>query len=175
MRIFWVEAPGISLTRFRELVPVTKKIFFVRDFRDVLCSMISCVQNEKRVTFFNHENSKNAEYISKSIEYQAKLLYNQWKLHENDSCFVRYEDLIQRPETVFQRIINYLEVSDNTEQAGSIVKNIGRKKRRLKRLKRESSVGNYPSCGSQAGLSEELFESFTNNCTEALKGFGYEV
>jgi len=106
------EAPGIIW----ELYPHAREIFVVRDLRDMLCSIRAF--NTKRGTLGFARNLFNSE--EEYVQYVARVshrLLSSWRTRKARACLVRYEDLLQAPETALQSMLAYLDL----ERGSSVI------------------------------------------------------
>jgi hypothetical protein len=87
-----------------ELYPDAKEVFLVRDFRDMVCSLMSFYNGKARTRAKN-----DAEYVSR-LRGWAFRLYEDWKTREGRSYLVRYEDLAARPAETLTGVLEYLEM-----------------------------------------------------------------
>ena len=80
-----------------ELYPNGRELFLVRDFRDMVCSVLAF--NEKRgVTGFGRaEASSDMEYVERLGGWAASLM-RAWERRRERAHLVRYEDLVLDPE-----------------------------------------------------------------------------
>lgn len=108
--------PRIAL----ELYPGAREIFLVRDFRDVLVSVLAF--NEKRGTVdFGRERFQTDEEYVDWIRMGAEWLVTAWKDRQATSHLVRYEDLATRPVETFETALAYLEVDRSPELVEALV------------------------------------------------------
>jgi hypothetical protein len=104
----------------RELYQAPREIFLVRDFRDVLASMVAFEQAQGRDLF-------GATLIgARALANQLKngvisKLAGAWTTRRDTAHLVRYEQLIQDPESTLQRLLTFLDLEhDSTTIAGMI-------------------------------------------------------
>jgi hypothetical protein len=109
--------PRIAL----ELYPGAKEIFLVRDFRDVLVSVLAF--NEKRGTVdFGRERFQSDEEYVAWIRMGADWLVTAWKDRQDESHLVRYEDLATRPAETLGAALTYLGVDHSAELVAALVR-----------------------------------------------------
>lgn len=100
-----------------ELYPEAREIFLVRDFRDMVCSVLAF--NEKRgyQAFWRELVDTDEEYVTRIVRVRLMELYRQWQARADRTCLVRYEDLVQRPLEVLPEILAYLGLDGGSEVA----------------------------------------------------------
>lgn len=90
-----------------ELYPNTREIFLVRDFRDVVCSMISF--NAKRgEQAFGRGFVQSDEQFIWSIRLEALRMLRTWQRRASQSLLIRYEELIRFPLETLAGMLGYL-------------------------------------------------------------------
>lgn len=88
----------LFLDKIAEIIPDSKFLILVRDYRDVICSW------KKR----GLGSSNQAAYLAElwNISYSSAL--NSIKKHPERFMICRYEDLIANPETALKKIVSFL-------------------------------------------------------------------
>jgi hypothetical protein len=105
----------------RDLYPGAKEIFLVRDFRDLLCSVLAF--NEKRGTLdFGRERYDSDEAYVGWVGLGAESLVNAWKARRATSHLVRYEDLATRPAETMEGVLAYLGVDRSAELVEELIR-----------------------------------------------------
>lgn len=98
--------PGYLTAFVHELYPQAKEIILVRDFRDVLCSMLAFTR-KLGTAGFGLEGAQSNEAIVEQIHIRACSLLDYWQTQPMAQV-VRYEDLLLKPETVLTTLLTYL-------------------------------------------------------------------
>jgi len=100
----------------KEIYPGAREVILVRDFRDMLCSVIAF--NEKRgyQAFGRGTARSDAEYVETTVRYSARRLLKRLRECGDSAHLVRYEDLIQTPEATLGGMFDYLGL-DSGEDA----------------------------------------------------------
>ena len=98
----------------RELYPGTKEIFLIRDFRDMVCSMLA-YNNKTGAAGFGYKKAANDADFVRRRAYQALDHWHCWKRFEAQSYLLRYEDLILRPLETIPAVLRYLDVDASAE------------------------------------------------------------
>ncbi len=93
---------------FKAAYEDSKEIFLVRDFRDVICSIMSF--NKKRgYKAFSRENFESDEDFIKNFN-GPKALLKAWEESKSDSLLVKYEDFILDTKSTLTTIFDYLNL-----------------------------------------------------------------
>jgi hypothetical protein len=97
-----------------ELYPKAREIFLVRDFRDMVCSVLSF--NAKRgYAAFGRESFSNDEAYVRSRRAHALHLLHSWQSRRRQAHLLRYEDLVLRPEQTVSAILDYLGLDSSRQ------------------------------------------------------------
>jgi hypothetical protein len=96
-----------------ELFPQAREIILVRDFRDMMASMIAF--NAKRgYASYGREGGNSDEAFVRQARMGVDHLLNCWKNRSTIAHLVRYEELILRPEPTVRGILDYLNLDDSS-------------------------------------------------------------
>jgi hypothetical protein len=98
----------------RELYPEARELFLVRDFRDMVASMVAYNARKGYGDFGRVRVETDAEWLA-SLGRGVIRLRDSWRERGNAETLVRYEDLVQRPETVLPPLLSALGLSANAE------------------------------------------------------------
>lgn len=105
----------------RDVYPTAKEIFLVRDFRDLICSVLAFNDKRGTVEFGRAQFETDEEYVA-WIGMVARCLVNAWKAREATSHLVRYEDLARRPNETIEGVLAYVGVERDTELVDGLVR-----------------------------------------------------
>ena len=166
--------PGeLTLAMLWEMYPDAKEIFLIRDFRDMLTSMLAYMRKRGYGLFDRDASSSDEEFIRTNLRNDVEKLRADWRDRGERSLLIRYEDLIVQPEQELSRLTDYLGVDSadaviaNTLSAASAF-------RPEKQDAHKTSAGAKDSIGR---WRRELSDSLKATCHEALGGgleeFGY--
>jgi Sulfotransferase family len=149
-----------------ELYPQAKEVFLVRDFRDMVCSLMSFYNGRAR-----ERADTDEEYVGQ-LRGWAFRLYKDWKSREEHSHLVRYEDLAMHPAETLTAILEYLELEASTEAVDSML-GIASAETRDLRLHRttpnlSASIGRW-----RRDLTPSLQRACEETFGELLGAFGY--
>lgn len=153
-----------------ELYPQARELFLVRDFRDVLCSMIA----------FGHKHGQTrrpeaARQVVTELSRSAVRLAECARQRGEAGLVVRYEDLILEPEATLKSVLGFLAVDDRAETIAAVVAG-------ARRISAELQQGHQTSSDPAASIGRwrrELDPDLQQACAELLgqplKQFGYDV
>jgi len=106
---------------FLEFVPTAKEVFLVRDFRDMLSSILAF--NEKRgyQAFDRGKYSNTTDYVRGTLKPGVEMLEASWLERRNNAFLIKYEELILDPYAVLRDVFRYLEVDCSTQTIEKII------------------------------------------------------
>jgi len=97
-----------------DLYPRAREIFLVRDFRDMVCSVLSF--NAKRgFVAFGRERFTNDEQYIRDLRVGMLRLLESWQSRSRQAHLVRYEDLVLRPTETIKTLLDYLDLEGTPE------------------------------------------------------------
>jgi Sulfotransferase family len=149
-----------------ELYPDAKEVFLVRDFRDMVCSLMSFYDGKNRARADTDE-----EYVGK-LRGWAFRLYKDWENRQERSHLVRYEDLATQPAETLTTILEYLDMEASNEVVERMLGTASAETQDL-RLHRTTpnltaSIGRW-----RRDLSPSLQRACEETFGELLGAFGY--
>ncbi len=158
----------------QELYPEGREVFLVRDFRDVLCSIIAFSSSRNIGHAFGRDRTANDEEYVSVLKQSAARLLDDWRRRGESSHLLRYEDLVLRPEKTLQQLLEYLEVEADDETASVTLD--AAKSERSQQLQRrhqtsesaEASIGRW-----RTDLSPSLQSAADEAFREMLDELGY--
>jgi hypothetical protein len=92
-----------------ELDPETRQVVLVRDFRDVLCSVLAFNAKRSFDAFGRDMFDSDADYVGHMAE-RARYLLAAWKDAAHPVELLRYEDLVRDPEASLRRVLDFVGV-----------------------------------------------------------------
>lgn len=155
-----------------ELFPAAREIILVRDFRDMVCSILS-YNAKTNVTSFGRERVEtDADFVAELRSAADGLLHRRRR--RGDSAFLlRYEDLILEPETTLTELFGFLDVNSSPEAVASVLERASRDTAAMAGHRTakdpKASVGRW-----RTDLSPELQEKCAETLDDVLVEFGYE-
>ena len=158
---------------FWELYPQGREIFLVRDFRDMLCSILAFNSRIKRNDFGRQDALSDEDYVRRILTPSIMMLRDTWKSRSVQSHLVRYEDLILSPVTTLSSILEYLGL----ENTPTIVEKMMETASEDTPALQEHRTTSHPK-SSIGRWRQELEPSMQAICQEsfgeALEEFGYK-
>lgn len=101
-----------------ELYPEAREIFLVRDFRDVVSSMLAFNRRAGRIAFGPAGATSDAEVLRFIREVPVAMLERSWPARRDRALLVRYEDLIARPAEELSRVLAHLGLDNRAATVG---------------------------------------------------------
>lgn len=156
-----------------ELYPGGREILLVRDFRDMVCSIVGF--NAKRgFLSFGREAADSDEDFIRDLRDGAARMLDGWRERRERAYLVRYEDLIQEPESTLAGVFSYLGVADGPTIVGRTIADAGTE---LPGSQRDHRTADSPAA-SIGRWKRDLSAEHLAVCDEAfgdlLDAFGYE-
>jgi len=162
--------PGYLPRLMRELCADGREIFLVRDFRDVIASMLAF--NAKRgYAAFGREHVDSDEQF---VQWQAGIaaaLAAGWRERGDGALLVRYEDLVADVPAALARILDHLGLVGAPSLVGDVVE---RAQSQLDRIQHRTTPNARASSGRwQTDLPPALQELANEAFAGPLQEFGY--
>jgi hypothetical protein len=158
----------------RDMFPATREIFLVRDFRDMLASIIAYNELHGHGYFERDEATSDAEYVREHLAVSIGELMATWRERSDWAHLVRYEDLVQEPHETLRGVLRHLGLA---EDEGAIEQMLaaGESREGSRQARHRTSTSAAGSIGRwRTDLSPELAEVCDEAFGEALEQFGYE-
>lgn len=156
-----------------ELFPGAREIVLVRDFRDMLASILAF--SARRGSAFSWQPQRDDEASVADIRARIGILHGHWRARRDHVHLVRYEDLMLAPNPAWQGVLAYLGVERDEATVRTMLRDAAVSDRALQAAHATtkdtaSSVGRWKRdlSGNLQGLSRESFAEF-------LATFGYDV
>lgn len=155
-----------------ELYPGAREIFLVRDFRDVVCSILSF--NDKRgYASFGSQKADHDEGMIELLGERARSLSEAWRKRSDRALLVRYEELVTATERTLRSMFGHLAVDASEATIAEVRQRADRDTPELEfhRTSRSPahSIGRW-----KRDLPAELIEPCDRHLGRALEEFGYE-
>jgi hypothetical protein len=93
-----------------EIYPGAREVILVRDFRDMLCSIIAFNRKRGWEAFGRAEAADDAEYVQTTVANSARRLLRRLRERGDAAHLVRYEDLIREPAATLGATMRYLGI-----------------------------------------------------------------
>jgi hypothetical protein len=91
-----------------EIYADAREVILVRDFRDMLCSVIAFNRKRGYQAFGRAEAGSDAEYVQTTVANSARRLLRRLRERGEAAHLVRYEDLILKPAATLAGTMRYL-------------------------------------------------------------------
>ena len=165
--------PRMSRDLAWELYPGAREIVLVRDFRDMVASIIAFNAKRKFLGFGREKFESDEDYITGCLLPDALDLLAAWKNRKAHTCLVRYEDIILKPRETLATTLAHLglDAGDATiaamiEHAANLVPEAEHHRTIADPAR---SVGRW-----RTDLPPQLREFCTRVFAHVLREFGYE-
>jgi hypothetical protein len=156
-----------------EIYPDAKEVFLVRDFRDMVTSMLAYSKKRGFGLFGRHASGSDEEFILGNVRNDVERLQADWRMRSGVSFLLRYEDLILEPEQELARLMTYIGADADAGLLTDILRTAAAQ-RQDKQSAHLTSVSVRDSIGRWRNeLTEPLREACEEALTDALKEFGY--
>jgi hypothetical protein len=155
----------------RELFPRSAEIFLVRDFRDVMASILAFNKKTGHLSF--QQDRHGDEYVA-FIRASIEQLWQAWQTAE-EALLVRYEDLVRRTRPTLAEILGFLKLEATESVISQMItaaETVESEAQEHHRTTRDSlaSVGRW-----RHDLPNELRESCNRAFAQVLSDFGYAL
>lgn len=157
-----------------ELYPQAKEIFLVRDFRDVISSMLSFNARHGRPVFGPKEEVSTEDFVRHIHAGPITRVATSWQKRQDRAKLIRYEDLILKPEETLSEILAYLELDASERTVASMLRRASAENAEMQRHKTSAAVAD--SLGRwQTSLTPSVQSVCQEVLGDVLHQFGYSV
>ncbi len=157
-----------------EMYPGAREVILVRDFRDMLCSVIAFNRKRGWDAFGRTEGGDDAEYVRTSMRQSALKLAERLRGGGARPRLVRYEDLVLDPEPALAGLFEHLGLDSDPELVAATVRRAEQDTASMHHHRTTSdpaaSIGRW-----RQDLPEEIAEVCNDELGELLTEFGYEA
>ncbi|MEM7031759.1 MAG: sulfotransferase [Chloroflexota bacterium] len=164
--------PDTKQNWFYEFYPAAKEIFLVRDFRDMISSILAFNKKRGYDAFQRQKFTSDQDFIRHLNS--PHLLLKDWQARKDRALLVTYEDFVQKPQETLTRICRYLHVDDSPKLIDNLQSLANttseRREAHMTSASPTKSIGRW-----QHDLPTELIDLAHESFGEALTEFGYEV
>ena len=112
--------PGHVPRLLSELCADGRELFLVRDFRDVLASMLAFNAKRGYAAFGREHVEDDAQFVAR-LAGDVEALAASWRERQDRALLVRYEELIEDPAATLTRVLEHLELDGTPALVGAIV------------------------------------------------------
>jgi len=157
-----------------ELYPKAKEIFLVRDFRDVVSSMLA-FNVKQGFRAFGPEHIQTDEDFARYLRNTTiRQLSRSWPKRQDRAHLIRYEDLMQDTEIVLKGMLDYLELDSSPAIMEGMIARASEENENSKRHR--TSAGTGASLGRwKQSLAPSVQEVCNEVYADVLEQFGYAV
>lgn len=163
--------PGLIPQLMRELFPATVEVFLVRDFRDMLASILAFNARRGYPAFGRGEAANDGEWIA-GLGKSARHLHHDWVARRESSLLIRYEDLVTKPTETLTRLLEHSTMDSTNATVASLMEQANQDTADF----RAHRTSENPTA-SIGRWKLELDQATLKVCDEAfggvLEGFGY--
>lgn len=152
-----------------ELYPNAREIILVRDFRDMVTSILAF--NRKRgYNAFGRERARTDLAYVESLRNNVMNFKRTWELRSDRAFLLRYEDLVLHPEVTLEKVLTYLGAPADVEMMLRRAKGEASASLEDHRTTHEvtASIGRW-----KKDLEPEMQSACSRAFEDALVAFGY--
>jgi Sulfotransferase family len=163
----------VVLDLLAELYGEAREIILVRDFRDVVSSVLAFNRKRGYQAFGRERVDSDAEYIRSVALKQALGVQQRWEERGDQAHLIRYEDLLTEPEATLEKAFGFVGVDRSPEV---VAKTLERARNDAPNMDHHRTA---PDPSATIGrwredLSEELISVCAESLDPVLEAFGYE-
>jgi hypothetical protein len=104
----------------RELYPRARELFLVRDFRDMIASMVAYNARKGFGDFGRAAAASDAAWLT-DLRRGVLALRDNWRERGEAESLVRYEDLVRDPEKALPSLLTFLGLDATPETVGLLI------------------------------------------------------
>jgi hypothetical protein len=156
----------------REIFPGTREVFVVRDFRDMLCSILAFNEKLGVVGFGRDVADSDESYVSEQLATSVNGLAHAWRERAGWAHLLRYEDLVLEGPERLRSLLEFLELPTDDKTLEDMVSKSSQGADRERHMTADSaraSIGRW-----KRDLSPSVLAACEESFGEALATFGYE-
>jgi hypothetical protein len=164
--------PGHVPTMLWDLYAGAREVFLVRDFRDMMASIIAANRKWEGPPRFGRADAASDEEHVRHFRRFVKDLVGSWRRRAGQAHLVRYEDLIRQPRETVAALVGYLGVDGSAATVDGMVESLA--------LRDEGSDVYRTANSAEASIGrwrEDLDPAVLEACEDvfapALELFGY--
>jgi hypothetical protein len=154
-----------------EMYPGAREVILVRDFRDMLCSVIAFNRKRGYDAFGRADVGSDAEYVETTVANSARRLLRRLRERGGEAHLVRYEDLIREPGEALGGIMRYLGLDADEDAVATVLE---RAEAQSLDEHRTTSKASESIDRWKRDLSPELAQVCAEVLDPVLTEFGYE-
>ena len=156
-----------------ELFPDAREVLLVRDFRDIVCSVLA-FNRKLGYRAFGRELVETDGEFARQLRESAVRMLDSWRARADRSLLLRYEDLITRPGETLSGLFSYLGIDARAGTVDDVVRAATAAQPDVQ-LAHQTSADARSSIGRwRRDLDEELQAECETAFGDVLEAFGYE-
>jgi hypothetical protein len=156
-----------------DIYPKAREVFLIRDFRDMVCSVMAFNAKRGFASFGRERFANDADYIRGPLRMGTQHLFRSWLERRERALFIRYEDVVLRPEESLKRILEYLNLNASTTTINDMIESASLTMPELEKHKTSRSP-TESIARWRRDLSPELKKVCDETFGEVLREFGYD-
>jgi hypothetical protein len=157
-----------------ELYPDAREIVLVRDFRDMLCSIVSFNEKRGRPAFGLNAGDDVESYVTDVLAPSVADLLREWRARPGGSLLVRYEDLLTSPRETLRELLGYAGLPSGPEDVDAMLARAADRPAGMEQHR--TAAGPAASIGRwTSDLDPALQRLCEDALGEALAEFGYDA
>ena len=157
-----------------ELYPQAKEVFLVRDFRDVVSSMLAFNAKQGRTVFGKRRLQSTEEFANFVRNGPVRKLSESWSKRRDRGHLIRYEDLIQRPEETLRGLLVYLDLDHDDATINGMIERAAHENPEMQQHRTSGEVSSSVGRWRQS-LDPQMQETCREVFGDVLEQFGYAV
>jgi hypothetical protein len=165
--------PTVVPSLMWEIYPDAREVMLVRDFRDVIASILAFDAKRGFAGFDRQQGETDEESLVRLGRRMSRRLVESWQQRSDRAFLLRYEDLILHPADTLRALLRYLELDATPAvldaMQGSLTKTLPETIAHRTTDAPEASIGRW-----RQDLSPELQRVCEETFGAALEAFGYE-
>ena len=157
----------------RHLFPGTREIILVRDFRDMLCSILAYNRRAGENLFGRENFETDEDYVRGFVRDQANFVHAAWMERGERAHLLRYEDVLSDSTNTLDSLFSYLDLDWSTDiLEASLLSDRARAEQRGHGTSAdgEKSIGRW-----RTELDPSLQRVCEESFGEVLANFGYST
>jgi hypothetical protein len=155
-----------------ELYAQAREVILVRDFRDMVCSMLAYNAKRGYNSFGREEVSSDEEFILRVYQTHLVPLVRSWKSRSKQAHLLRYEDLILHPARTLSFLLEYLDLDHSSSTVEGMIQRASKERPGMEQHRTspdlERSIGRW-----RRDLNPSLQAVCQETFRDILEEFGY--
>jgi hypothetical protein len=173
---YWLEKfllEPVILDLLDEMYSEAREVILVRDFRDMVSSILAFNAKRGYAAFGRESVPSDAEFVKSTVRKQALALLRRWEDRVGRAHLVKYEDLVADPLKNLEAVCRYIGVDSSPATIRSMVEGAGQEREmdhHRTAIDANASIGRW-----RDDLPPDLAELCNEVLGPMLHRFGYDV